>query len=29
MPTVEPINYKAVIEIIRGWTPAEVLTQLH
>ena len=22
MPTVEPINYKAVIEIIRGWSPA-------
>ena len=22
MPTVEPINYKAVIEIIRGWPPA-------
>ena len=22
MPTVEPINYKAVMEIIRGWSPA-------
>lgn len=22
MATVEPINYKAVIEIIRGWPPA-------
>ena len=22
MPTVEPINYRAIIEIIRGWPPA-------
>ena len=22
MPTFEPINYKTVIEIIRGWPPA-------
>ena len=22
MPTVEPTNYKAVIEIVRGWPPA-------
>ena len=22
MPTIEPINYRTVIEIIRGWPPA-------
>jgi hypothetical protein len=22
MPIVEPINYKAIIEIVRGWPPA-------